>query len=290
MALISTEFDLPNETETGGTLRVTNRNGNEIQRLHIVDRSHMYTVQADLAEGADLTEEEVIADSEFSLLQFLPQSSTTRFKDIVINIVFGSHDGNINEGPGVMNISPKGHISMRPTTRQVEVKRSASSSVEGGGGPVTISAGLGWEKSYTEDQEAHTTLQGIIRYEGRRSGMKNAVRWVLSENPQRKSGVPSFLRGLILLKRTDMEKFIAVVSIDASVSFGLSTVFRALFCKNDEDDPEIFDPEPSQQPRESSWTSSPDITMGALHSVELGKLDVVLTTTVREDTVTVASK
>ncbi|KAF3057644.1 hypothetical protein CFAM422_012252 [Trichoderma lentiforme] len=274
MALISTEFELPKETETGGTLRVTNRNGNEIQRLHIVDRSHIYTVQADLAEVVHGKYD----DCDYGTLLAMDFN--------VINVVFGSHDGNINEGPGVMNISPKGHISMRPTTRQVEVKRSATSSVEGGGGPVTISAGLGWEKTYTEDQEAHTTLQGIIRYEGRRSGMKNAVRWVLSENPQRKSGAPSFLRGLILLKRTDMEKFIAVVSIDVSVSFGLSTIFRALFCKKEDDDPEIFDPEPSQQPRKSSWTDIPEIAVETLHSVEIGKLDVILTTTARENAVT----
>ncbi|ORY72120.1 uncharacterized protein BCR38DRAFT_405122 [Pseudomassariella vexata] len=135
-----------------------------------------------------------------------------------------------------------------------------------------------------EPRSSHNT-GGQHPLRGPQGRRKNAMRWVLSENPQKKAGIPTFLRALVLLKRNDMDEFTAVVTIDVDVSIclSLSKKIRSLFSKDEEDDPENFDPEPARQPRNSAWVDDEVITVSELQSVKLEQLDVILSTNMRND-------
>jgi hypothetical protein len=170
---------------------------------------------------------------------------------------------------------------MRPTSRHVELKRSAQASAQGGGGPASVSAGFAWETTVSQDKQDQTTLHGIVRYEGRPGGGKNAARWTMMENGSQQSGIPAFLRSLILLKREDSKKFTATVTIDTTVDFKSS--LTRLFGKKEKDDPVIFDPDPKAQPRKSTWAKDNLIAVDNLQSTNLDKFSVILNTTMRND-------
>lgn len=170
---------------------------------------------------------------------------------------------------------------MRQTSRHVELKRSAQASAQGGGGPASVTGGFAVETTVSQDKQDQTTMNGTIRYEGRPGGGKNAARWVLMENNSQKSGIPSFLRTLILLQREDSKKFTAVVKIATQVDF--KAALKSLFGKKDKDDPVHFDPNPEAQPRKSTWAKENQIAPDDLESTNLDKFSIILNTTVRND-------
>ena len=170
---------------------------------------------------------------------------------------------------------------MRPTNKHVELKRSAQASAQGGGGPASISAGFAWERTASQDEQDQTTVSGMIRYEGRPGGEKNAARWILMENKSQKNGIPSFLRTSILLQRENSEKFTAVVKIGTEVDFKSS--LKSLFGRKDKDDPVIFDPNPEAKHRKSTLAKDGSIKADDLESTDLDDFSVVLNTTLRND-------
>lgn len=121
----------------------------------------------------------------------------------------------------------------------------------------------------SEDQEDHTTVTGIARYDKRTGGGKNAVQWVLMENKSQPTGIPSHLRSLILLRRENSDKFTAVVKIDVKADFKSS--LAEMIGKKDHDDPVIFDPNPTAQPRKLKWAKQNGIVAEELESVDLDK-------------------
>jgi len=201
------------------------------------------------------------------ILQFLPHENSRRILSATIDVFFGDEHGNLNEGPEVERISPHGLTALRPTTRHVESKFGVNASVQGGGGPVAASAGVAWEKTVTREEEAQTTITGISRYEKRTGGGKNAVRWRCMENKTTNTGIPSRLRSLILLTRENSEKYIAVVKIEVEADF--KSAFAQMIGKKDKDDPVIFDPNPSAQPRKLKWATANGIVADELESVDL---------------------
>jgi hypothetical protein len=199
----------------------------------------------------------------------------------VIDIHFGDEAGRLDSGPDIEDIAPRGHLTMRPTNRHVRVKRSASAQAQGGGGIASVSAGFAWETTISQEKEDHTTLTGIVRYEARPFGGKNAARWTLLENETRESGIPAFLRTLILLRRSDSEQFTATVNIETEVDWKSS--LTSLFGKKDKDDPVIFDPDPEAQPWKSTWARDNSISVDNLESTQLDYFSIILNTTMRKD-------
>lgn len=195
-------------------------------------------------------------------------------------MIFGDETGRLSEGPNIANISPKNHFTMRPTNSHIEVKRSVQMSVQGG--PAPVSGGLSWETTASKEKQDQTSLSGVVRFEGRRFGEKNAARWVLMENSSQQTGIPTFLRSLILLRRQDSSKFTAIVKIEVKVSFDINTILTGLFQKKEQDDPVIFDPKKKSI---TTWAKDNSIDVKNLESTPLEKFHTILSTTMYNDIV-----
>jgi len=74
---------------------------------------------------------------------------------------------------------------------------------------------------------------------------------------------------LILLRRETSNKFTAVVKIVVKADF--KSALAQMIGKKDKDDPVIFDPNPSAQPRKLKWAKTNKIVPDELESVELDK-------------------
>ncbi|KAF2798983.1 hypothetical protein K505DRAFT_232070 [Melanomma pulvis-pyrius CBS 109.77] len=232
----------------GGHFRYENAPG-EIQRPHLVDRGNSLVIQGELVEVVHGTlspngDHGTIIVTDFL---FLPSKNSRRFKYAAITLRFESEDPSASEVE-VIDISPKGHQSMLPTNKTVELTRSANASVTGGT-VVSAGAGLAWEPKESQDKTFETVLAGTIRLEGRAFGGKNTARWTTSENPEAESGIPTLLRTVTLLKRKEKReggnmRFKAAVEIRCKVDFvsSLGEGRNSLLGRIPKDDPVIFDP------------------------------------------------
>lgn len=101
----------------------------------------------------------------------------------------------------------------------------------------------------------------------RTAGGMNSIRWVLKENKSQKTGVPTHLRGLALLKRPDDDRFIATVTIKTTSD--LWTTLEKLTGRIDKDDPLIFDPQEQAQPRKLSWAVEEHVDSSNLNEFDI---------------------
>ncbi|KAH0545483.1 hypothetical protein FGG08_000484 [Glutinoglossum americanum] len=262
--------DLRPTGDEGSTYHIRNAPGGEIQRSHLVDRGSSLVMQGDLVQvlhgvlspgGAPATL--VVVDFNFVSLEL-----SRRFKSATVTLRFTDARSRINQDPEVVGIAPFGHFSMHPTLKREELRRSAGLSAKGGG-VAAVEAGLGWELTETIETQDCTTLSGAIRLEGRNYGPKDTARWVFMENATQKSGIPTYLRTAILLKRKDNSQFIATLEVQAKADT-VSTV-RGLFGRVPKHDPVIFDP--NQAP------TSGDFDLENLGSCALKDFSKVMSTT-----------
>lgn len=178
-------------------------------------------------------------------------------------------------------MAPHGKTAIRPTERHVEIKHGWTASAGASFTPANVSAGFAWERTTSQDERHQTTLVGMSRYDGREGGDKNAVRWILSENPAQEDGIPSHLRGLLLLAREDDKKFRAVVKVETKVDFMSS--LKTMIGRKDKDDPVIFDPTPAKQPRELTWAKENSIDRSKLADVKLDDYVIILDAKLQAD-------
>lgn len=150
-----------------------------------------------------------------------------------------------DRGPEVYKIAPLKTIKLVPTVHHKDIKQNASIQLGGAApvGGVTATGTLGWEKTTSSDIKDHTTITGSIDLRNRTYGKYNSASWTLLENQTAKTGVPSWMRTAVLLKRKDEMPFQCVVEIDAEVDIK-STIERVFGGKGREpkDDPVLFDP------------------------------------------------
>jgi hypothetical protein len=83
--------------------------------------------------------------------QFTTGKASRRFRSATVTIRFSGIETTVD--PEVVNISPKGHFSIEPTSRQVSLAQSANLSVNGGGAGLSSNAGLGWELTESSNQQ-----------------------------------------------------------------------------------------------------------------------------------------
>jgi hypothetical protein len=244
--------DLLSEEDSASSLRI--RNESEVQRSYITDRRSALQVQATLVTAihGKLSPGGAPASLIVTDFSFVPQKPR-RFKSVLINYTFESRDPN-SDGPEVFAIAPSGYSSIRPTQDIVKLKRSGKLESLKLVNPVetfapekdaVVSAsGSLWEAS--ESSAEQTILSGTIRLERRDFGSMNTARWVLMENDAKKSGISTFLRTAILLKRDPKkpdETFQATIEIQADVDF--ASRLRGIFDRvlgTGRDDPVIFNP------------------------------------------------
>ncbi|KAL9636666.1 MAG: hypothetical protein Q9164_002685 [Protoblastenia rupestris] len=284
--MVATGFEIQlDPVGEGGSYRYKNAPG-QVQRPHWVDRGDTLVVQGELVEclhgrisGSDLGS---LIIAEF---RFLPSKNSRRFKNATIAMRMKSEDPS-SADVEVINVSPQGHFSMVPTTKQLELTRSANASIEGSGAPIKPVVGLSWELKESTEKIDRTSLTGTVRLEGREYGGKNTARWTLSENSTQKTGIPTLIRTGILLKRREdrpgsNERFQAEIEIRTTVDF-VSSIGEGtdkLFGRIPEDDPIIFDP------KEPPLTEKFDVDINNLASKDLTELSAVVTDTMLTNTV-----
>lgn len=167
------------------------------------------------------------------------------------------------------------------TSQQVELKHSVNATASGGAGPANLSAGYTLERTTSKTTQDQIRVTGASQFSDERTvGEHNQAVWILTENESQKSGIPTHLRGLVLLQRQERDadrQFTATIDITTKVDFSLKEkVSRG---KTDVNDPIIFDPRPEAQPRKLKWAKENEIDSEDLDSVQLETHQLVATMT-----------
>jgi len=239
--------------DEGASFRLQRKPG-EIQHAHIIQEESELSVKADLFSVLHGTYTPGGDAASLIVIDFLFTGSDSRgkrFREATIDVQFAleSSKPGGNFDPIVDKIAPTGAFRMNPSTQQTSTKLFANATISGGGGPVALGIGGGWEKTRSLDEEDWATMSGYPRIEGRLSGAHNAARWKLRENEQQKHGIPTILRTAILLVPKSTEKFRAFVSIDTSVGIISSAQQRLKkFLGGSVVDPIYFDEEGRRKP------------------------------------------
>jgi len=129
--------------------------------------------------------------------------------------------------------------SIEEKKRTVNTGADVSAPIGGG-----LNATLGWELTKSVEKTDRGTLIGLTRIEGKFNGpsVKNAARWILSENHSQSDGLPSYLRTAILLKRKNNQQFEAGIKVQAEVDMRYSVTRSLRRFAGAKVDPIIFDP------------------------------------------------
>jgi hypothetical protein len=181
------------------------------------------------------------------LLDFAFSSSKIgrRIKAAQITFQFKGEAEDGEDSPSVARIEPCGSFVMEETTRSVDTTISAG--VDVGAPPIAgfqAGAHLGWERTTTKTSPDCIRLEGKKHQLGKDYGDDDAATWTLLENATDKTGIPSSLRTVILLKRRYDGPFRCTFSLKLEVDTktSLENALGAVFGKRVIDDPVLFDP------------------------------------------------
>ena len=208
-------------------------------------------------------------------VQFMTSAKDQRFTKAVVDVAFRDENAYAGDGPWVVGVSPIGKWAIKPTQKHVEMKRSVNASGQAGFVPGSLSLGMAFERTISQDEEDQIIINGMKLFDGRPVGQKRQVRWTLLENKTQKSGIPSQLRTLILVQRKNNAKFTAVVEIETRVDFK-SSILRMLG-KKPQDEPIIFEPNPEvPRSRKLKWAKEHLVDADNLEAVDLNDLVLIV--------------
>lgn len=205
-------------------IRGTNLGGGE-QAYNLIDErvgAGSLIVLCNLTQVIHGTLEENGSAATLAVFQFafVPRGSNRRFEKIEIDIAFSS---------GVVcGICPSGESRIFRSEEQHELTRSISPELEAGVGAAKATLGFSWDFTVSRTVASYARVNGLIlatggRAGGHRTGRKDTAFWGLYENPQSKSGIPSFMQTAVLLDRGETgdqgmnEKFSAEITINGEV-------------------------------------------------------------------------
>ncbi|OCK74582.1 hypothetical protein K432DRAFT_264603, partial [Lepidopterella palustris CBS 459.81] len=229
----------------GSSLRPENDPPSPLPKFSYIERKGALDVRCsfvDIVHGLFSAESGVFATLIILECQFNTLKQPRRFQSVDISLEFRGMQPE-ETGPQVYAIAPDGKSSLMLTTRDVELKQSASlqlgSATPFGGATATLAAR--WEKSVSRDTSDEVTLMGSIHLIGRNWGKPNCASWTLLENPITNTGVPTSLRTAILLMRKNKDRFQCVVKIHTKVDF--ASAVENIFKSRNLSAPILFDPE-----------------------------------------------
>ncbi|OAL47389.1 hypothetical protein IQ07DRAFT_589611 [Pyrenochaeta sp. DS3sAY3a] len=209
--------------------------------------------------------------------RFDPNGIAARIKEAHAVLKFaGTEIG--KPDPEVVTMYPDDSYFVEPTKQHEQVVRGAEAIAGAGAAGAQGSATLKLEK--TIDRELTDYARVIGSSEATRGfGKKNAIAWDFFENPTAKTGIVTSLQGAVLLKRKNMERFKATLSLEvvADTFSRVTSVF-----KKDEKDDDIFY-NPSRAPTNNMRTYDVE-NLGKWKS-ELKSLSDVTFRTVLKDSV-----
>lgn len=162
--------------------------------------------------------------------RFISMKTGRRFTGCNITISFEDLDNQGDLCPEVWKVSPEGSFALHKSSRQRSVTISGNAGLHGGMSALGASLGTAWEMNTVEDKENWTRLSGTRKELGR-NNKDDAVVWTMQENNVDKSGIPTFLRAAVLLRREAEEPFKFSVKIRAQVDMGGLDGLRTLFGK-----------------------------------------------------------
>jgi hypothetical protein len=203
-----------------GEFRTRNAPGREFREL-LVDRGNQLITKVDIV---GITHGEM-ADGEnwATLLVFelrFVATSGRRFKSASVVFKFEDSKGQTNQDPVVHSMYPEGQWALNPTHTEKKVKYGANVGINAGIGPAGVEGGLLWEVEETKNRDFFTALTGVKRViRSGYFGEANVVKWTLEENRDKRDGIPTFMRGAVLLKRPYDVPFTFTVKVKADVDF-----------------------------------------------------------------------
>ncbi|KAL7821822.1 hypothetical protein V8C26DRAFT_391044 [Trichoderma gracile] len=179
----------------------TNLGGGEEHAQRLIDEpvgNNALTVQCDLVQVIHGTMSEGGSPATLLVFQFafVPRGNHRRFKEVEINITFSAGE--------VSDITPKGTWATLQSETQQELTHNVSPGLEAGFGPAKATMGYTWELKETQMIQGRSSVVGTVhslRQAGKSTRQRvNNIFWGLFENPQTKSGIPSFMQAAVLLK------------------------------------------------------------------------------------------
>jgi hypothetical protein len=163
-----------------------------------------------------------------------------RFRRIAsasITIMFSSSIAGTS-APVVQSMAPFGLYSLLPTMQDEKFTREGNIQGQAGYAGVSLGTSYKWSNEISRTTNDDTSLVGATVCD--RYGKVVGVNWVLHENETTNTGVPSFMRGAILLKRKHDEMFECTFKINVEADWK-TEISRFLGSKGI-DDPILFDP------------------------------------------------
>ncbi|RBQ80833.1 hypothetical protein FVER53590_25651 [Fusarium verticillioides] len=231
------------EGEDTSELRTRNAEGQRARNM-LIDRGNSLILQAALTS---VTHGDFTPDGDGASLLIFEFSfigkGERRFTSGQINISFEDAMQATRNCPMVTAMSPSGKFAINKTTSARDIHQGFNASLGGGPGPVTGELGFIWEQSEIREDRHATTVVGLKRSLDVGGGKTNTVSWIMEEDPRTKEGIPSFLRGGILLRRRADVPFRFTIKVKSEVDFGGK--LRRLFGREEPDpvDPVELDEE-----------------------------------------------
>lgn len=153
--------------------------------------------------------------------------------------------------PEIHAIAPVGRYSLMTTTHGESFTRGGEVRTDAGQMGVGLGGSYGWEKTVSRTKSSDTRIFGATI--SNRFGKEVGANWVLHENSETKTGVPSFMRTAILLRREDDDPFECAVTIGVKADW--KTDLTRFFGSKEKDDAILFDPAlpPTNKLRKSGY-------------------------------------
>lgn len=151
---------------------------------------------------------------------FCPRSRSRRFRDIAITLTFTAGTE--------LTIQPENLWKTGTTTVDRQRSHTISPSLQGAAGPVSGTVSYQWQQTDSRKIDDHVWIEGVVKALGERPDgrrVADSAVWELHENHQASSGVPSYFRTAVLLKRESTlrnEPFQAMISITGDVHTHIS--------------------------------------------------------------------
>ncbi len=178
------------EWDEDSTFRTQNDPSKPLQRNNIVERKGAVDVRC---TAADVIHGTLMPDGEPATLlvydfYFDPRKKARRIAEAHMSFIFSATGGAGTPNPEVLKISPKGRMTLVPTTAKETTIKGGDVNAGGGALGVTLGGSVKWEKSVEQETQDATMVVGTIDLVGRNFGASNAASWSLLENKSVETG------------------------------------------------------------------------------------------------------
>ncbi|KAI9747643.1 MAG: hypothetical protein M1815_004014 [Lichina confinis] len=242
-----------NETGVAGGYHTLNDPNAPMQRQTVTERRGAIDIRCRSREVVHGFFDDDGDDFATLLVYDFHLDSTKRARRVASANVTFTFSSSVTGGPApeIHAIAPLGRYSLMTTTQDESFTRGGELRTDAGQMGVSLGGSYMWEKTVSRTKSSDTRIFGATI--SNMFGKEVGANWVLHENGETKSGVPSFLRTAILLRRTDDEPFECAVTMDVKADW--KTDLKRFFGSKDKDDAILFDPAlpPTNKLRKSGY-------------------------------------